>query len=81
MVRINSTNTLSEMKKLILSMHVSVDGHVAGSKEETDWIHMDEEIFSYGAKITEEADTAVHGRVAFLTVFLPITPGNAKNIC
>jgi len=51
------------MKKLIFSMHVSIDGYVAGPNGEMDWIHVDEEMFSYGSKITAEADTALYGRI------------------
>lgn len=53
------------MGKLIFSMHVSVDGFVAGPKGEMDWIHVDDEIFSWVAELTEEADTALYGRVTF----------------
>jgi len=53
------------MKKLISCMHISLDGFVAGLKGEMDWIQVDDELFSYSGKLTEEADTALYGRVTF----------------
>ena len=53
------------MKKLIICMHVSLDGFVAGPNGEMDWIHVDEELFSYSGKITGDADTALYGRITY----------------
>lgn len=46
-------------------MHTSLDGYAAGTKGEMDWIHVDEEIFDYAAERTNEADTALYGRVTY----------------
>jgi dihydrofolate reductase len=53
------------MRKLVLFMHISLDGFVAGPKGEMDWIHVDEEIFDYAADRTNHADTALYGRVTY----------------
>ena len=53
------------MKKLILFVHTSLDGIVAPPNGELDWIHVDEEIFDYVSKQTDEADTALYGRVTY----------------
>src|SRR5687767_13493418 len=53
------------MGRLILFMHTSLDGFVAGPKGEMHWIHVDEEIFDYGGKQIAEADTALYGRVTY----------------
>jgi dihydrofolate reductase len=53
------------MRKLTLLMHVSLDGFVAGPGGEMDWIHVDPEIFEYTGALTDEADTAVYGRVTY----------------
>ena len=53
------------MKNLILSMNVSLDGFVAGLKGEMDWIHADEQLFNYIVKLTDQADTAMYGRVTY----------------
>ncbi len=53
------------MRKLILCMHTSVDGFVAGPNGEMDWIHVDDEIFDYAGYMTDDADTALYGRVTY----------------
>ncbi|MEO5782607.1 MAG: dihydrofolate reductase family protein [Ginsengibacter sp.] len=53
------------MRKLILFMHTSLDGFVAGPKGEMDWILVGEEMFDYAAQQTHEADTALYGRVTY----------------
>ena len=53
------------MRKLILFMHTSIDGFVAGPNGEMDWIIVDEEMFDYAAQQTEQADTALYGRVTY----------------
>lgn len=53
------------MRKLTLFMHVSLDGFVAGPKGEMDWINVDDEIFEYAGNRTNEADTALYGRVTY----------------
>ena len=54
------------MRELVLFMHVSLDGYVAGLKGEMNWIHVDEEIFDYAGDRTNQADTALYGRNTFL---------------
>src|SRR3569832_296224 len=53
------------MRKLIVSMHISLDGYAAGPNGEMDWIHVDDEIFHYVGNITDNADTAIYGRVTY----------------
>lgn len=53
------------MGNLVLFIHVSLDGFVAGTNGEMDWIHVDEEIFDYSGERTSQADTALYGRVTF----------------
>jgi len=53
------------MKKLVLFMHISLDGFVAGPNGEMDWIHVDDEIFEEAGKRIDEADTALYGRVTY----------------
>ena len=53
------------MRKLVLFMHVSLDGFVAGPKGEMDWITVDNEMFEYAGNRTNEADTALYGRVTY----------------
>ena len=53
------------MRKLVLFMHTSLDGFVAGPNGEMDWIKVDDEMFEYVGKRTNEADTALYGRVTY----------------
>lgn len=53
------------MRKAVQFMHVSLDGFVAGSNGEMDWIKVDAEIFEYAGMRTSESDTALYGRVTF----------------
>jgi len=46
-------------------MHASLDGFVAGPNGEMDWINVEGEIFDYAADRTEEADTALYGRITY----------------
>lgn len=53
------------MRKLILFMHTSLDGFVAGPKGDMDWINVDDDIFDYAGNQTDKADTALYGRVTW----------------
>jgi dihydrofolate reductase len=53
------------MRKLVLVVHVSLDGFVAGLKGELDGFDAGEENLLFVCKLTEEADTALFGRNSF----------------
>jgi dihydrofolate reductase len=53
------------MKRLVLFMHTTLDGFVAGPNGEMDWINVSEEMFDYAARETAEADMALYGRVTY----------------
>lgn len=53
------------MRKLVLFMHASLDGFVAGPNGEMDWITVDDDIFEFAGQRTNESDTALYGRVTF----------------
>lgn len=53
------------MGKLVVFMHVSLDGFVAGPNGEMDWIKADEQMFDYAGKQTDQAGTALYGRVTY----------------
>src|SRR5215212_2707551 len=53
------------MREVILLMHTSLDGYVAGPNGEIDWIVFDEELADEVGKITESADTALYGRITY----------------
>jgi dihydrofolate reductase len=53
------------MKKIIASLHVSLDGFAAGPNGEMNWIKVDSEMFDFVKTFTDEADTALYGRVTW----------------
>jgi dihydrofolate reductase len=53
------------MRKVLLFMHTSLDGFVGGPNGEMDWINVDDAIFDYAGNRTDEADTALYGRVTY----------------
>lgn len=53
------------MRKIVVFMHTSLDGFVAGPNGEMDWIKVDEEIFDYAGGRTNESDMALYGRVTY----------------
>jgi dihydrofolate reductase len=50
------------MRKLVLLMHISLDGFTARPNGEMDWINIEEEMFDVAGQRTREADTAIYGR-------------------
>jgi len=53
------------MRTLTFFMHTSLDGFVAGPNGEMNWIKVDEEIFDFVGTMTDQADTALYGRVTY----------------
>ena len=53
------------MRKIVLFMHTSLDGFTAGPNGEMDWIIVNEEMFDIAKEQTEQADTALYGRVTY----------------
>lgn len=53
------------MGKIVLFMHVSLDGFASGPNGEMDWIVVDNEIFDYGARRITATNTALYGRKTF----------------
>ena len=53
------------MRRVILFMHTTLDGFVAGPNGEMDWINVDDEMFDFAGKQTDQADTALYGRVTY----------------
>ncbi|MCX6151219.1 MAG: dihydrofolate reductase family protein [Ignavibacteriales bacterium] len=53
------------MRKIILSMHTSLDGFVGGKNGELDWIKFNDEMFDLVGKFSDEADAALYGRVTY----------------
>lgn len=68
------------MRKIVFLNHVSLDGFIAGPNGEMDWIRVPQELFDWGATLTEQADMALYGRVTYWMMqnYWP-TAGNKPN--
>jgi dihydrofolate reductase len=53
------------MRKVILLMHVSLDGFTAGPNGEMDWILLEDEIFKDVTDELNTVDTSLYGRVTY----------------
>jgi len=53
------------MKNVILFVHTSLDGFVAGPQGEMDWITVNDEIFDFVTHLTDDAGMALYGRVTY----------------
>jgi dihydrofolate reductase len=53
------------MRKLIFFMHASLDGFVAGLNGELSWIKVDDPVFDFVGTMTDQADSALYGRVTY----------------
>jgi dihydrofolate reductase len=53
------------MRKVILFMHASLDGFVAGPNGEMDWIIYDEELQNYATEVHRTVDTVLYGRMTY----------------
>lgn len=53
------------MGKIISFMHISLDGFVAGSNGEMDWIKINDEIFDFVGKRISTGNTALYGRKTY----------------
>lgn len=53
------------MRNLILFMHTSLDGFVAGPQGEMNWIKFNDELFDYVGTVTNKTDTALYSRVTY----------------
>jgi dihydrofolate reductase len=62
--RIETTNP-ADNRRVILFIHMSLDGFVAGPNGETDWITIDDEIFKDANALANTADIALYGRTTF----------------
>jgi dihydrofolate reductase len=55
----------AKMGNLVLFMHISLDGFGSGLNGQMDWIHVDDEIFDYGAERIYATDIALYGRKTY----------------
>lgn len=53
------------MRKVIVTMWVTLDGFIAGPNEEMDWVMVDDEMGKYEDDMVSSADTLILGRVTY----------------
>lgn len=53
------------MRKLLLQLHVSVDGYFDGPNQELDWFVLDEEFFAYVEAMLGSIDGILLGRTTY----------------
>jgi dihydrofolate reductase len=53
------------MAKLVLFMHVSLDGYIARTNGSMDWIKVGDEMFEYANQQTQKSVTALYGRKTY----------------
>ena len=68
------------MGKLVLFMHVSLDGFISRKGGEMDWISIGEEMFEKARERTEQSDIALYGRGTFeiMEAYWPKAAENPK---
>jgi dihydrofolate reductase len=69
------------MRKVILFMHMSLDGFVAGPNGEMDWISVNDEIFEAVIALQPSIDTALFGGKLYqeMAGYWPTVPGNPNS--
>lgn len=66
------------MRKIKVSMWITLDGYVAGPANEMDWLLIDDDMMEYEQSFVNNADTLLLGRTTF-TDFSGYWPATAKN--
>ncbi|MCB2406846.1 dihydrofolate reductase family protein [Hymenobacter lucidus] len=66
------------MRKIIMLMHVSLDGFVADPAGNLDWVRHDGEIFDYVTEHFQTVDTCLYGRATYQSMrdYWPTVPAN-----
>ena len=69
------------MRNLLLLMHVSLDGFVAGPNGEMDWIAYDAELERHSKQIFSTVDTTVFGRATYqgMESYWPTIPAHPES--
>lgn len=51
------------MRKIVVSMWTTIDGFVAGPRDEMDWLLIDDQVLTYERKLVEGAGSLLLGRI------------------
>jgi dihydrofolate reductase len=66
------------VRKLILSIHETLDGFIEGPGGQLDWMNFDDEMWNYINNLLDDVGTALFGRVAY-QAFSKYWPAAATN--
>ena len=53
------------MRKIVLSIPITIDGYIEGPHQELDWVVADDEMHDYFTQQLKQADLLIFGRVAY----------------
>ncbi len=69
------------MRNVVLLMHVSLDGFVAGASGELEWIKLDPDLENHVDTLLEPVTTALYGRTTYgmMEGFWPTVPDNPES--
>ena len=69
------------MRKVVLLMHVSLDGFVAGPNGELEWLVAGGDVHDYVQRRIDQVDTAIYGRVTFelMESYWPAVPDSPES--
>ena len=69
------------MRKVVLLIHVSLDGFVAGPNGELEWIVAEGKVHDHVQRRIDQVDTAIYGRVTYelMESYWPAVPGNPES--
>ena len=64
-VKRGNSGKMPDMRKILLLMHVSLDGFVCGPNGEMDWIKLSDDLWDHVTTVTDRSDTALYGAVTY----------------
>jgi len=66
------------LRKIILSIPITLDGYIEGSHRELDWVTADDEMHDYFTEVLRSVDMMIFGRVAYelLASYWPTAPSD-----
>jgi dihydrofolate reductase len=72
----SETQAGEQMRRLIVSNLMSLDGFFEGPSQQLDWCVLDEEFFAYSEDMLRSVDTIVFGRVTYqhMAAYWPTAP-------
>lgn len=66
------------MRKIILSMPISLDGYIEGPHHELDWVIADDDLHDFYSDLLEQTDLIMYGRVTYelMVRYWPMAPSD-----